>query len=276
MRTLLHVIHPRRAGGHAVINWLQENVNPGGETFFKNDIYTPHATIPGERILPRRRLKLQPTTQDTLGIISYEDPYLNDIPHLYPVRQGKEILPDSEQKFVLILRDPYNLFATRLKKMDNMHNPITDYREIDAWPETHDTQLGKELWKEYAKEFLGETNILGDNIIPINYNLWCSDKAYRDSLLKTHFNQEINKDIGFNHVPDNGGGSSYNFKDYDGKATEMQTDTRWRSFINDPEYRALVSDPEIRRLSEKIFGHIPGTEILYPSALEGYRRMRER
>jgi hypothetical protein len=60
-----------------------------------------------------------------------------------------------------------------------------------------------------------------------------------------------------------GGGSSFDGTKYDEKAGSMNVLMRWKQIQNMKTYRKLFKDKELIGLSEKIFGHIPGTEVLY-------------
>ena len=48
------------------------------------------------------------------------------------------------------------------------------------------------------------------------------------------------------------------------RADRMQLLERWKLSRDDPDYRKLFEDRELVALSREIFGHIPGTEALYP------------
>jgi len=43
----------------------------------------------------------------------------------------------------------------------------------------------------------------------------------------------------------------------------MDVLNRWRLFAEDSFYRQLLDNQELREYSERIFGHIPGTEVLF-------------
>jgi len=42
----------------------------------------------------------------------------------------------------------------------------------------------------------------------------------------------------------------------------MDVGSRWKYFADDPSYRKLFDNQELLEYSERIFGHIPGTESL--------------
>ena len=114
-----------------------------------------------------------------------------------------------------------------------------------------------DLWIDYAKEYLGETNYLKHNKVCINYNQWFADIEYRREIaekLQVKFS-----DAGIDKVTVFGGGSSFEGKQFDGKATSMDVLNRWHKFCDYPQYKQFFNE-EVLKYSEKIFGHIPGTE----------------
>ncbi|MDJ0556303.1 MAG: hypothetical protein QNJ68_18070 [Microcoleaceae cyanobacterium MO_207.B10] len=164
----------------------------------------------------------------------------------------------------LIIRDPFNLFASRLN-----HRLKLEQNNLDLGKATYGNnflsvrspnQTVADLWINYAKEYLGETNYLKHNKICINYNQWFVDIEYRRNIAEK-LQMEFS-DVGINKVAGQGSGSSFEGKEFDGKATSMDVLNRWQKFADDPKYRGLFSNPEICEYSERIFGHIPGTESL--------------
>lgn len=262
MKRLIHFVGMQRSGNHAVIPWLQNNVfreADNGTAVHVNDVFPIYSARP-LRIFepPNMSVVYSSPKVNVLIILSYEDLPLSLIPRLPTVEHEDSVLRDATSQTFLLLRDPFNAFASRLKRIRELQGE-DDSATQQYW------QTTVELWKSYAKEYLGETNILGD-IVPVNYNLWVTNKDYRDNLLREQFGQEENLDIGINGVSVTGEGSSFTGTAYDGKASEMDVTGRWKHFIDDPFYQSLCQDPEIHNLSERIFGHINGTEILYPTS----------
>jgi len=68
--------------------------------------------------------------------------------------------------------------------------------------------------------------------------------------------------VGIDKVAGQGGGSSFEAKSFDVKATSMDVLNRWQKVADNPRYRELFSNQEIFEYSERIFGHIPGIESL--------------
>ncbi len=271
MNRLLHFAGLRRSGNHAIINWLKQNVNPEGSEFLHyNNVYSTRIPLSLQDIQDDVHKN---TNENLFVILSYEDVSLQIIPTLPTVVDQDSILKKEERdtKTMILLRDPFNSFASRLELLRRYEreNIMSSIRNV-PWQEV------QELWKGYAKEYLGQTSLLSNKVL-VNFNQWNKDKAYRDELLKTHFGQEINNDIGRNTLSRDGGGSSKDLQSYDGRASEMKLEERWVDFVQDKEYRRLL-DKETFVLSEQIFGHIPGTEILLNNGLspEGYPKNKER
>lgn len=73
---------------------------------------------------------------------------------------------------------------------------------------------------------------------PIVYNLWCKSKAYRQEIaikLCGFFNDE-----GYDNVPHNGGGSSFDGRWFDGAGSKMKTDQRYKDFESDSLFRHML------------------------------------
>lgn len=254
----IRVIGLRRTGNHAIINWIckqQDGIvqHVNNVPINKNPylhFYEGHARS-NQYLKVKWKLK-----RESLGkfdkkdclVYSYEDYGLQQITD--PILEEKHDIyfgKSAERYDVLILRDPFNLFASRLK---------SGYIDIKD-PE----KTATDLWISYAKEYLGETEFLGGRKkVCINYNRWTVDPAYRHQIaseLSLKFS-----DAGINHIPRNGGGSSFEGLSFEGKAAKMDVQNRWKHFANDPLYRELLNNQQLMAYSRRIFGEIPGTEAL--------------
>lgn len=243
------IIGLRRTGNHAIINWIRKQ--HVGEVWHLNNL--PVNQHPYRFLYlhyPKQHLQQEAwrnfVKKDCL-IYSYEDYSLEQLTaHSIEKRHDFYFGKTAQRYDIVILRDPFNLLASRLKRnmkqVKALHQSIID------------------LWIEYAKEYLGKTQYFKDNKIVLNYNLWCSDKNYRRQIAsqcKFDFS-----DLGFNEVKSYGGGSSFDGRQFDGKANQMNVLNRWQYFSNDISYRKLLDNDELLEYSEQIFGHIPGTELL--------------
>ena len=251
----------RRTGNHAVIGWIEEQHKLVGTTFHLNNV--PINANPYRHkyqnlsyYFPQHQWSIEQYKEQAKGkfieryclIYSYEDYSLKQIFNdRFEKKHDLYIGKTGNRYDLLIIRDPFNLLASRLK---NNFLPVKSKRSSFI-----------ELWIEYAKEYLAQTNYLKHNKTCINYNLWVKDLDYRKQLankLDIEFT-----DVGLNKVRSYGGGSSFEGKSCDGEASTMDTINRWQHFVDNPVYRKLINHPELLHYSEKIFGHIAGTEIFF-------------
>lgn len=150
----------------------------------------------------------------------------------------------KEKYFIFVLRNPYNLFASRMKLFKNSseHYNIFAPNVIESW-------------KEMARELLGQTDYLssfpGKSYIII-FDKWFTDYEYRKSIsskLGLNFTDE-----GLNTVTKDGGGSSFDKRKYNQEAQKMNVLQRWESYTEDKDYINFFNNqPEMVELTEKIF-----------------------
>jgi len=233
----LRVTGMRRSGNHAVINWIVSQI-PGDKLFFNDvDIFDP---------LNRNCLvgfqKENKNGRYNLLIYSFEDRILNSVAddNVYPQKKAYKHLVE-ERLDIIIIRDPFNLFASRRKLKSQFERKTTYISGLSA----------PQLWVTYANEFLGETKYLKNKKIAINYNRWCSSKNYRSKIADSL--GIVFTDYGFGKVTKFGGGSSFDAINYDGQASKMETRKRWEKFKYDYSYARNFRDYKILNLSEKIF-----------------------
>lgn len=251
----VRIIGLKRSGNHAIINWIWKQ--QGQDVTHLNNI---PVKINPYRFLyehyPTQRLKqelLGNFTEKELLICSYEDCQLKNIVDESFERKHDFYLGKSAKRYdVLILRDPFNCFASRLQMYINKN-------EVDK-KNTLITSESIKIWLDYAKEFLGETNYLKNNKICINYNLWCSDIEYRQQLAK-QLDLEFS-DAEFDRVKGQGGGSSFDGLNLNNQGSKMKVAQRWELMADHPYFLELINNSEVFEYSNKIFGHISGTELL--------------
>jgi hypothetical protein len=249
----IRVFALKRAGQHAIINWIAHHFdklvlfindvkinkdpfiyfNHRGNNEKNNKLPKYYINYKNEDLYSYKQIK------NKILIINYED-----------VNLEKD---KFEEKYygiidnffnVLILRDPFNNFASRYKRKNR------DAKTLEFI----------NLWKDEAREFLGKTLYL-KNKICISYNDWFKNKEYRkkiSSSLNLFFTDDGLEKI----LPVRCWGSSFDGRKYDGKAQQMDVLNRWKIFKDDKLYRKFFEDEEIWELSEKIFGKIEGTEVL--------------
>jgi len=259
---ILRVVGLRRSGLHAILNWLAGLHK--GRICFVNDIN--HQT----RILPNHQCEVLPAINgDThipvgldqskeLLLMGYEDEQLVD---LNGIPNTDLYGGSTKTRDILVLRDPFNTFASRLHLMRQQpNNPfINDF----LLPDDHGSSQLARRWIYLAHEYLGRTQHLS-NLLTINFNRWVMDASYRQQIcdaLHVPF-----RDDHRNRVPEYGFGSSFDQTGFDQHASSMKLSHRWEVYRGDSEFKNLFKYREIFELSELIFGdyldHAPLREAL--------------
>lgn len=264
--TEMRILAQKRSGHHAIVNWIVSQCS--GNVCYLN--YAQPGTNPFSTASQNLRLEgldnynpLQidykkeaagKLTKKDYLIYTYEENQLHAV--LTETFEQKRIamLGSSDKAYdILVIRDPFNILASRLKL-----ERLQLSRQRGMSNSLHDC---KELWKSYAREYLGVTQHRKQTPVNILYNQWFKSPDYRKHVSQT-LGLEFN-DASLNTVRhEYGGGSSFDENRFHGRAQKMRVLERWKVFVKDPEYRALVRDPELFELSIEIFGHMPGTEQL--------------
>jgi len=228
-----HIYGLKRGGHHAIINWIlkhyKSSIYYNNCIFEKNDFYVAN----------NNEIFKTGSHPYCVKVLSFEDrPNIDE--------SSMEIISknDKPKKNIIILRDAYNNYASRFEKKIYPHKK--KWNEI--WHNYDDT----EIWKKYAKEFVGETNYL--NAIKINYNFWFKDIEYRKQISK-NFGEFT--DEGFLQVLDFGAGSSFDYQKFNNNAQEMKVLERWKKFFYDKHYcEKIIKDKELEELNKKIFNFV--------------------
>ena len=255
----IRVVGMSRSGNHAIINWVLAQApgrtcflncaEPGWNPFVSTRPRTPdlpgwRALYDGFEIEAERAGRL---SRKDLLIHSYEDTFLG--PFKKPENEGRhdEWVGSSGRRIdLLILRDPRNLFASRL---------ASGY----GWLED---EIVARVWAQHAREFLGLRRNLRQERLMVSYNGWVADAAYRRRLAAA-LGLEFD-DRAAHKVPAAAGGSSFDGTAYDGRAEQMPVLDRWHGFRGDERFRRMLT-PEVRELSERIFG--PPVPVPQPDRL---------
>ncbi|NET43927.1 hypothetical protein [Okeania sp. SIO2B3] len=273
----IRVLGMRRCGNHAIINWIKSQQT--GKCQFINDIpktnpYRYKYENLRERF-PQYKKEIEGYRQQAQGnfvkkdclIYSYEDYVVQQVTNdlIFNVKHDLYFGKSAIRYDVIIIRDPFNLLASRLQKHKKFledPNHQENYLSVSRRNyllARYSNKTMVDLWIDYAKEYLGETNYLKHNKICVNYNQWFADVEYRRNIaekLQIEFS-----DAGIDRVTSFGGGSSFEGKEFNKKATSMDVLNRWQKVSDDPQYKKFFNQ-EIFEYSERIFGHIPGTESL--------------
>ncbi len=261
--TEIRFVGLRRSGTHAVQNWLISLFD--GPVCYLNDVTRKGALRPDQPSddLPAMRTPGKAARLDdgdkVLLLYAMEDrrlQFLRDYHFPYPAGR----LSPARVVDVLLLRDPYNTIASRLKiGRDRADNGF--FRDMFLRGADGKAHFPK-LWINYAREYLGELNCLREDKIGILHHRWTGDADYRDEIgrrLGVDAAARARAEYAVGEVPGWGFGSSFDATQYHGKAQEMDLLNRWRRYEDDPEFQELTADAELRELAKRIFGMVLST-----------------
>lgn len=226
----------RRSGNHLAINWILGQV-PGSAVFYNNIRQKGHPFDVGTREF---RIRF-PNTRPRM-ILSYEDLTAPEImkgplPEFLADRVARH---DVRVLSGVILRDPYNLFASRLKKWPERFATDTDIRRQ------------QELFLSHAALAENPIPVFGDMpVVPILYNPLVTDPVYREELSQQLYIRSGSD--GLDEVPSYGHGSS--FDGYQTQVADVRAGVfdRWRSRSNDPTFRKVIADKHVQKAALTLF-----------------------
>jgi hypothetical protein len=228
---VLHVYHLRRSGGHGVIDWLMGHHQ--AEKIHYNQC-KPHNKSPGIFVM-KDMIARRPgiPQQRAFELASFED-----IPLMQLRPMHRRVAAT-----ILLLRDPFNLFASRLQRARaQLVKPADASAEL--------LRINTERWKSYAVEYMSRTIL--PEAIRVNFNDWYRDQEYR---------KRISGALGWSFTDEGfasrsswnfSGGSSFGEKD----PSRLDLLNRWQFFKEDAEFLSLVDD-DLFDLTKLIFGFTP-------------------
>lgn len=230
----------RRGGQHAIIHWLACHFDE--PVWFVNDISNfakpvvpkddTNVYVPDAFRAPSKDKSFWKKSKKVF-FQSYEDKCIDNL----DFKANESVVGKSTKRTcVLILRDPFNMFASRMKAGDFVFRI---------------TNAHVKMWIQHAKEAMGVTSFLPDLLV-INYNDWVSSEKYRRRIENLLGLPET--DSGINNIF--GVGSSFDGKNYDGRATRMNVLKRWKGFGAFEGYRQLINNDKLWQLSRTIFGYV--------------------
>ena len=247
-QTEIRVIGMSRSGNHAIINWILAQApgrtcflncaEPGWNPFLTARPRTPE--LPGWRAL-YKGFEIEAEREGRLSrkdllVHSYEDTFLG--PFKKPQNEARHdewVGPSARRIDLLILRDPRNLFASRL---------ASGYGWLDA-------EIVVRIWSQHAREFLGLRRNLRQERLMVSYNEWVTSAEYRWRVAES-LGLEFD-DRATHKVPAAAGGSSFDGTAYDGRAEEMPVLRRWHRFFGDERFHRMLT-AEVLELSDRVFG----------------------
>ena len=224
----------RRSGNHAIASWLQRNAPKGRALFLNNcrrganpleafaSVEVNDAKVSTEKAQGDLAALGASVGDGGLLLVSYEDNSpAQDRPRKPLSGHFDRRLIDHE---VLIYRSFLNWAASLTKKLEP-NEGYSVVRRISV------ILRGVDLYRD----LLGEV-IAGGAVIPVCYDNWMADEAYRSDLLQ-QLGLEA-RDNGIGPVTRYGGGSSFQ-KDAS-QSAELATDRRYVEMMADPLYQAVL------------------------------------
>lgn len=253
MKKLFIVYGMKRTGNHAIINWLLAH----DKFVFFNNIVPIGPILDGKHAVPppmdfNEWLRGRNFRENRIVIDNFKKLFFRN-------RTMIASLEDHNLKFspfknvpvevtnILLLRDPFNLLSSRIRKGSVLHRPLIYPTEMNAF-----MKRVPELWKSYASEFLGLTDYL-DNKVSIYFNSWFSSENYRrETSHKLGF--EFNDSKYSSVVKKSSGGSSFDGTLFNGHSNEMNVLNR-ETELSGGEKKLLdelLQDSELHDLSLKV------------------------
>ena len=108
-------------------------------------------------------------------ILGYEDMDLREVPVGFAELLRGGVGASGRVKNILIIRDPFNLFASRFGFLNNANRHRMETQG----------EYVRDLWKLYAREALGRTGYLGEGLLVVKFNLWFVDPDYRRQVAES-------------------------------------------------------------------------------------------
>lgn len=227
----------KRSGHHAILHWIMSHFTNKsyindilGNTAFKLYKNTPFP------------VKIQQSNNHFYNI---EDGNFQNISDRFTRMQELGLCNLTDNLVdIIIIRDIFNLIASRIASAFNMKIDIIN------------------LYKQYAKEFLRQTQFLKDPVL-INYNTWFISRKYRQSILdRLNIRYSDKSDEYIQKIAEEGKGSSFDQMKYNTKAQDMKVLDRWKYFKNNEKYINYFNDKELLDLTCQIFGEIEAYQYI--------------
>jgi hypothetical protein len=183
----MRIVGMSRSGNHAIINWIIAQLQ--GRYCFLNCVEPKQNPYQSARPMANSQVyqtniedfclpdeqQGRFTPKDWL-IYSYEGCFLGMVNSpLFEQQHGAYVGISATRCDVLILRDPFNLFASRRRAaaLDERFK-----RSVRATPKSE-----SRIWKQHARAYLEPGRYLSNQRISINYNCWFTNQNYRRSII---------------------------------------------------------------------------------------------
>lgn len=212
--------------------------DPDGPTWQSNDPELAHRPVEDLRIRPRDLL-----------LVHYEDSFLaHALSPWYEERHDALVGESRERHDIVLVRDPFNLFASRRQS------------GVGLIP----SRNAMRVWRQHVRaDGRTRSRNLPRRPLVISYNRWAGDRDYRRRVaeaLGIPFT-----DAGRDRIPTTLGGSSFDGTQYDGRPDKMRVFERWRHMVDDSIYQTLF-EPDIIALARERFCEGPGAAEVQAAA----------
>lgn len=221
----------QRSGNHAIINWL------GGldKILFFNNVIGPGPIWRGEKEIPKPvpysfwlKKKLS-ERRSFLPFFVKKAKYKNHhvLASIEDMELSTRVFIETSRpvKHILLVRDPRNLFASRIRRKLNGSTKHLGY-PIEAG---HFMDRIMVLWRSHVREFLGQTSFL-NNKTCIFFDAWFVSEEYRRGIASAlGFTYH---DVGMGAVTHWGGGSSFDGLSFSESAKSMRVLDRASQLTN--------------------------------------------
>lgn len=246
---LLHVISLRRAGQHLLVKlvegWLAAT-GLGGVHINDADNNLPFGH-PDRREWTAKKVLEKGIGRHTV-VTNYED-YPFSYRYGSPVYAGLRATGLASRD-ILLVRDYPNFVATRMMRLIAAEKDGTPHK-FSLFSLIH----GRDIWIDHAKTAVKPDE---DGLLVVLYNRLVrrdtQGVAYREKLAAGL--GLMASDAGLDHVPNFGGGSSFDGRHFDGDPAKMKVLSRWQALP--PEHHGwfldVINDPEADVLNHKLFG----------------------
>jgi hypothetical protein len=240
-----HVFGMRRVGNHAVTGWLLAGLESAGEQvgYFNAVSMNDH---PKRR--PQNIHRAMTEQAARVAVLSYED---ESYAARFDLRHYR-IFAEADSPDIRLLRSFHNMFASRYQRGENVRQQGRTSDSLrTSWAGV------RQLWLETAWDLAAAQET--EEYVGVLYDRWFQDREYRDSLGNTL--GFVNQDLALERVAPNGGGSSDDGMEYDGRAQEMNVLGRFQALMErDPAARQVFGqliNREVLMVNEHLFGKDP-------------------
>lgn len=212
-----------RSGHHAVMNWYLSGCL--GPVYHRDNVTKP---LVGDYPVLKKRSTLPsiPILDDIndAGTISYafERTKISTVKKFVEQEENEET---PYVRKILVLRDPWNQFASHLELIKR-HGRKIIFRDPDDIAD---------IWVRYVRYAIRHRCEI------IHFNEWVNEPFYRKRLCRR---LEIRPDpTTLDQVPRNGGGSSF------GTLNQTELSDRWKEWRDDPVWKHMVTLPRVKVVS---------------------------